>query len=385
MKKLEINLPDTVNTKDIIRQISFVCEDIKKYEINENKLCLYYEHVKDADRLIMRVQTMVKAAVQVSQSEEIYFQNTTVKSYIDTETIMSGRHIINCGEGMIGLSAKGLELFEYFDTVFKGFAAEMGAVAQRYPVLLCPKTLQDTGYLRTSPQYVHYVHALQEDMEVLSTANQREDIRACYADMTGVLSPSACFHVYEHYRSKTLEDNTAVTLLQSVFRNEGRFNWKEYGRLRDYHVRELVFIGSESYVRESLTELMDKTSRFIKKIGFNGVIQSSGDSFVLPNMQRFQLIQLKNKVKYEVRLNYSEDEQISAASFNLHGKAFTYPFQIKVKSEQNTVTGCAGYGLERWVLAYLSQFGDTLQNRRYRLYSDKTEGGKDGRRNYNNL
>lgn len=32
------------------------------------------------------------------------------------------------------------------------------------------------------------------------------------------LYPSACFHVYEGYRGKTLSDNCTVTLCQSVFR-----------------------------------------------------------------------------------------------------------------------------------------------------------------------
>lgn len=56
------------------------------------------------------------------------------------------------------------------------------------------------------------------------------------------LSPSACFHVYEKYRGQTMPQNSVITLNQSVFRNEGRLNWEEFGRLRDYHVRRLFFL-----------------------------------------------------------------------------------------------------------------------------------------------
>ena len=32
------------------------------------------------------------------------------------------------------------------------------------------------------------------------------------------------------------------------FRNEGRFNYSEIGRLMGYHVREIVMIGSADFV-----------------------------------------------------------------------------------------------------------------------------------------
>ena len=41
----------------------------------------------------------------------------------------------------------------------------------------------------------------------------------------------------------------------------------------------------------------------------------------------------------------------------MHGKAFTDPFNISVRGEKNTVTACVGYGLQRWVIAFFSQFG----------------------------
>ncbi len=49
-------------------------------------------------------------------------------------------------------------------------------------------------------------------------------------------------------------------------------------------------------------------------------------------------------------------EEMAVASFNLHGFNFTRPFGISVNGTE-TVTGCVGFGLERMVLAFLSQFG----------------------------
>ena len=367
MQKLEIKLKDKINCnnndkeniEEIIKKLSFISKDILEFEIKEQIIIIYCENDADINKIEKRIYDLIdNLSNNINNSEEIYFQNIVKRSYTSTDDIMSEKYVINFGEGSIGLSGKALELFEYFDNTFKGFALELGGIEEKYPVLLSNKTLKDTGYLRTSPQYIHYINSIEEDVDILCDLWKYESAEEFYSDSVGVLSPSACFHVYERYRNSLLEQCKTVTLLQSVFRNEGRFNWKEYGRLRDYHVREIVFIGSENYVRESLTLLMDKTSKFIRNTGFTGEIKTASDPFVIPDMQKYKLLQLKNKVKYEVKLNYSESRQMSVASFNFHGKSFTYPFNIKVENETETVTGCVGYGLERWVLAYLSQFGN---------------------------
>ena len=79
-------------------------------------------------------------------------------------------------------------------------------------------------------------------------------------------------------------------------------------------------------------------------------------------MQKYKTIQLLDNSKYELRLNLSSDKQISTASFNLHGTAFTYPFNIGVSGVEEAVTGCVGFGLERWVIAFLCQFGTNPDN-----------------------
>jgi seryl-tRNA synthetase len=373
MKMLEFRVSNKVNIKEMEKKLSFVSEDIIRYNISEYRLTIYYKDGIDINEIKQKVNRLMQTSemgivegksnefiISEEDSEETYFSNIIDRIYVDTAEIMSGQYVKICGEGMISLSGRAVELFEYFDKTFKEFAKELGAVEERYPVLLSNKTIQDTGYLKTSPQYIHCVNTVKEDMDILMSLGKKGNIEKCERDILGsrqeVLSPSACFHVYENYRGKVLKEYTAVTLLQSVFRNEGRFNWREYGRLRDYHVREIVFIGSEDYVKESLIKLMDKTKKFIQRMGLSGEIKTASDPFVIPNMQRFKKLQLKNKVKYEARLNYSKEQQMSAASFNFHGKTFTYPFNIKVEMEEDTVTGCVGYGIERWVLAYLSQY-----------------------------
>jgi seryl-tRNA synthetase len=175
------------------------------------------------------------------------------------------------------------------------------------------------------------------------------------------LSPSACFHVYEEYKNTELERNTVITFTQSVFRNEGRFNFQEFGRMRDYHVREIVFIGSEDFVKNSRQLFIDKVKEIIEKMKIDAKISIASDSFILPHMQKYKKIQIIDNSKYELSFFYDEEHSVSVGSFNLHGTAFTVPFNFSVKDTE-TVTGCIGFGLERLVLTFLSQFGENEQN-----------------------
>lgn len=55
------------------------------------------------------------------------------------------------------------------------------------------------------------------------------------------LSSATCFHSFLEFQNQEINDEKTITFLQKVFRNEDRFNHKEIGRHRDYHVREVVF------------------------------------------------------------------------------------------------------------------------------------------------
>lgn len=74
-------------------------------------------------------------------------------------------------------------------------------------------------------------------------------------------------------------------------------------------------------------------------------------------MIKYKKYQKMEKSKYEVRVSYDKDHTLAAASLNLHGTAFTSPFHIKVKGVDNPVSGCVGFGIERWILVFLAQYG----------------------------
>ncbi len=229
---------------------------------------------------------------------------------------------------------------ETMDKHFLSIAKSVGAVEEFYPVLLSRNSLEKTGYLKRSPHQcifcTDYYNANQESEQF-------------------ALSPSACFHVYEHYEGQKLNNSKIITLKQNVFREE-RNKWDEIGRLRDYHVREIVFIGDQAFVKEIRQKIIEKTIDFISLINLEYNLSLATDSFTQPEMRRYKKIQLLKKSKYELSV-CTDQGDMALASFNLHEQTFSRPFNIKVRGVNQTVTGCVGFGLERWVFAFISKYG----------------------------
>ena len=272
------------------------------------------------------------------------------------------KNIFSHSEGEIGFSGMIGILMNALDEEFRHIALSIGAEEEYYPVLLQRKSLEKTGYLKRSPRHCLFCANL-------------------YSEAEYVLSPSACFHVYEHYENCILSKMKVVTLRQNVFREEGDSSWREYGRLRDYSIREIVFIGNQKYVEKQRQIIMDKTKEFVEKLGMKYQFELATDAFMVPEMKKFQKIQLLKKSKYELLLPCREKGGLPVASFNLHENAYTRPFHIGVRELEQTVTGCVGFGLERWVLAFTSQFGYEVE--KWPVYMREKLGvmeGDNGRR-----
>ncbi len=294
----------------------------------------------------------------IENSEIVYTSDKESKKYFNLKN--AENDILFWGNGQIGFNNKGRFLLEYFDKVFRNIALKWNAREKAYPVLLPIDAYTMTGYLKKTPQYALFCSTVQDEMTVLEQTNdavESKRILEIINEPIYALSPSACFHTYLEYRNKVLDENTVITFRQNVFRNEGRLNYEEIGRLCDYQVREIVMIGSDKFVTEVRDSVINEIVFLMKELKLQGDIGISSDSFVVPKMQMYKKMQRIDKSKYELHLKVERNQSISAASFNLHGKAFTDPFHIEVLNCDETVTACVGFGLQRWVIAFFAQYG----------------------------
>lgn len=368
MKTLCIALNKNIDIGEFSKAICFISEEIIDYHISGHELNLIIDKESKGDSIKEEVirysQKYISSKGKGSKCIKVF--NNEPHEYTDQELMNDNNGVINnFGNGLIGLNGVAIKLYRFFDNAFKNIALELGAIEKMYPVLLPMEAYQITGYLRNSPQYSMFCCCPGEDIHVLEQVDKRvkdDDVKDILKEPNLALSPSACFHTYFEYNNKRLETEEALTFVQNVFRNEGRLNFNELGRLRDYHVREIVFFGSNKYVLEKREQVMKKTEELMLELNLAGQMCTAADPFVMPKMQKYKKIQLLDESKYELRVNYSEDKDISVASFNIHGSAFTEPFNIEVEDILFPETGCVGFGIERWVLAFLSQYGYDVEN-----------------------
>lgn len=363
MVKISVKLPLELEFEEFKKQICFISSDILSFEVVNNFLVVSCKDDANTEQLEEKIEKAIKNVLS-NKVSDVVVSNYLYNTYGYTVDFLEDGTVVEINDGLVSLGNNAVVLYEYFDEVFKNIALKYGAVEERYPVLLGIDTMNNTGYFRRTPQYSMFCSNLTEDveqLELLKNENFCENsIEEVLEKPSFTLSPSACFHVYEKYKNRILNQNTIITLNQSVFRNEGRLNWYEFGRLRDYHVREIVFFGDDSYVECMRKNILEETKKVLKDLKLNSNVTVASDPFIMPKMIRFKKIQMMQRSKYEVRVSYGENETLAVASFNLHGTAFTEPFHIGVNGVENVVSGCVGFGIERWVMCFLAQYGSDL-------------------------
>lgn len=362
---VQVKLEDSVNLEELRKALCFVSEEILTINMSKNSIELELSEGSDSEEVVNKVQNLIFQYKKINNTNcELW--NNFHNQYQFEDDIINDRQLFHVfSDGLLELRGKAIFLYDYFEKSFANIADEMGALRKFYPVLLPIEEYVKTGYIKRSPQYAMFCSNANENMEKLehlSDAVSGNRVKKMLDEPRLALSPSACFHVYAEYQGMTLRNNVVVSFTQNVFRNEGRLNYSEIGRLKDYHVREIVFIGNDDYVNAAREEVMEKTKSLVNQWDVQACIKCASDPFVLPKMQKYRNIQLIDSSKYEICLRMGNESELAAASFNYHGTAFTYPFKIKMSNCVETVTGCAGFGIERWVIAFLTQFGSDVNN-----------------------
>lgn len=228
----------------------------------------------------------MKKYKKINSYHEVYFNNHIEnRKYYDL--VCDHKEILFWGEGQVGFGEKGKFLFEYFDELFGKIAYQLGAIEKMYPALLPIGGYSKTGYLKKTPQYAIFCSTVNDsinNLEQTDVAIRNRNVKEIVKEPEYALSPSACFHTYIEYENSSLEKNTIITFRQNVFRNEGRLNYRELGRLCDYHVREIVMIGSSEYVIKMRNQIMEKSTEIMKNLNLDGDI-SLGVRFICSSLK----------------------------------------------------------------------------------------------------
>lgn len=167
------------------------------------------------------------------------------------------------------------------------------------------------------------------------------------------IPPAACYQVYASLQGRELNAPARFTLAVRCGRREVRAD-DEAGRLRQFRMREAVFIGDAAWVASERDAWIARAQAFAQSLALSGTVEAATDTFFGPPGRGRRLLQQLKQLKFELRMDAGRFGTLAVASFNLHETFFGSRFDIRLADGTPASSGCAAFGVERWTLARLA-------------------------------
>jgi hypothetical protein len=243
---------------------------------------------------------------------------------------------VECPDGRLSLRRTAAGLCRWFGERFLQMASDAGAEEYRFGSAITRETLARAGYFEAFPD------------GATSIADEGNGRGYC-------LSPAVCYHAYEEFAGHRFDRPVTITAESSCFRDADRKAGGS-GRLWEFTMREVVFVGLSAWVTAGRDQWMARIGDFAASLGLDGSIEPATDPFFGAAGRGKQLLQQVKGLKYELRLRAGQGS-LPVASFNLHETFFGQRFAMTVAGGAEAHSACVAFGLERWVLAFLEQQG----------------------------
>jgi seryl-tRNA synthetase len=216
-------------------------------------------------------------------------------------------------------------------------ALEAGAAEFQFPAHISRKTLEQAGYF-----------------ECLGTSTAHAVSNG--AEASHCLSPATCYHAYPRFAGQQLDKPKVLTCVGKCFRRE-RDGFESLARLREFTMREVVFLGPVDFVTQQRDQWKEKVRSFAESLELAGRVEVAADPFFGDAARGKKLLQQLKQLKYELRLETYGGQNLAVASFNLHENFFAKRFGFTLPGGVAASSACVAFGVERWVFALLAQRG----------------------------
>jgi seryl-tRNA synthetase len=377
---LAIELPREVDREvagDIEKESVFVSPQIDRILVN-------------ADGKTARILVRPGAAPEVALDKAKRFLEVMVRQvsgfeirvFVDTkrkdtgpyqrdvnEGLISRGWMHDYGSGQVAYSGPVLKLAQLINEKSgELYAAAYGAKDSHFPAMIDAATLHKCGYFDSHPNAVTFVGNVIEDFDAIEEFRRANSCsegailpHQDHIHIDGMcLNPAACFPCYPTLSGQSFAEGRCYTWLGRVFRYESR-NISGLDRLYEFNVRELVFAGSEDYIRNCRAKALPIVEELAAFVDIDCQVQTATDPFfatVSAAKKFWQAAQeVKNEIKIPALASDGTQKMLACGSINLHGNFFGKRFGFTGADGEPAHTGCVGLGIERWVLAAFTQHG----------------------------
>jgi seryl-tRNA synthetase len=259
--------------------------------------------------------------------------------------------------GYATLSGPALRLYRRIERALDAWVAGFSAEDHLAPPFIPAATLDRAGYFQAFPHHTTFPVALASASESLQrfadapfTADGALDLGGA-AQAFEVLTPAACYHLYPTLTNTALGGPRHLGVAASCFRREALH--QPLARQWAFHMREVVCLGTAAEVQAFLRVARARMTALAETLGLAVRWCAATDPFFEPRAARKRLLQQIAPLKHELVFG----DGLAIGSLNFHQAHFGEAFGITTP-EGPAFSGCAAFGLERWVAALFATHGD---------------------------
>jgi seryl-tRNA synthetase len=123
-------------------------------------------------------------------------------------------------------------------------------------------------------------------------------------------------------------------------------------------MREVIFVGSKEFVLANREAARERMRPVFEEAGLAYRVESANDPFFIGEFRRQAAFQSAFQLKFEIRARLPfKESTLAVGSYNYHQDFFGRHLEISLPDGSPAHTGCAAFGLERLVFAFLAQHG----------------------------
>lgn len=323
--------------------------------------------VRDVDVLIGRL----RAGYRPLQGKRLFAREAQSPGWghgaaDTTARLLAAGLVRRLGAGSWSFAPAFVALLETLDDRLRRAARRsLGATERAFSALLSTDVLRRAGFVTSFPQNVSFVSHLPQRLDALLRFQEANVAagRLSFPDGAGLeeprecLPPAVCYHRFHELAESVLTTDDTITARGTCFRYEARHNMSDLTRLWSFQMREIVFTGSDPFVRASLTRAASVLETLAADLGVSAVCETATDPFFINLFAQKRYAQLAQELKFELRVPLGGDDSLAVASLNLHQDFFGRAFAVGRADGAPIASGCLAFGLERLALGFLAQHG----------------------------
>ena len=269
-------------------------------------------------------------------------------------------------DGLYGRSGTFERIVEGINIAFSRVGDRDKPDVMRFPPGIGKWQLEQSGYLKSSPQLVGTIHSFAGDdrdhRAMLETLEKGGDWTAGQKSTQVALAPAACYGVYPAVaaRGPMPEKGALVDCYTYCFRHEPSI---DPARMQMFRQREHVRLGTEEQALAFRKLWMERGQSVIASLGLPFEVDVANDPFFGRTGRLLATSQREEALKFELLVPITSTEHKTACvSFNYHRDLFGRGWGIKTSTGDVAHTACVGFGVERITLALLKHHGLSVEH-----------------------